>query len=100
MTSYNFGLPFRSGQALTTGFATLVFVTSIAKQSRANGNVSLGHSPTTNVGNPRFVSRNRPKSRTKTMEKVRIFTQGEIEGISRILGDTESGLLDRKLVIF
>jgi hypothetical protein len=52
MTSYNFGLPFRSGQALTTGFATLVFVTSIAKQSRANGNVSLGHSPTTNVGNP------------------------------------------------
>ena len=40
-TTYNFGLPFRSGQALTTGFATLVLVTSIAKQSRANGNVSL-----------------------------------------------------------
>jgi hypothetical protein len=45
-------LPFRSGQALTTGYATLVLVTSIAKQSRANGNVSCGHSPTTNVGNP------------------------------------------------
>jgi hypothetical protein len=30
----------------------LVLVTSIAKQSRANGNVSCGHSPTTNVGNP------------------------------------------------
>jgi hypothetical protein len=30
----------------------LVLVTSIAKQSRANGNVSYGHSPTTNVGNP------------------------------------------------
>ena len=39
--SYNFGLLFRSGQALTTGFATLVLVTSIATQSRANGNVSL-----------------------------------------------------------
>jgi len=51
-TSYNFGLPFRSGQALTTGYATLVLVTSIAVQSRANGNVSYGHSPTTNVGNP------------------------------------------------
>jgi hypothetical protein len=50
--SDNFGLPFRSGQALTTGFATLVLVTSIAEQSRANGNVSFGHSPTTNVGNP------------------------------------------------
>jgi len=45
-------LPFRSGQALTTGYATLVLVTSIAKQSHANGNVSYGHSPTTNVGNP------------------------------------------------
>jgi hypothetical protein len=55
LTSHNFGLPFRSGQALTTGYATLVLVTSIAKQSRANGNVSFGHSPTTNVGNPRFV---------------------------------------------
>ena len=32
--------------------ATLVLVTSIAKQSRANGNVSFGHSPTTNVDNP------------------------------------------------
>ena len=42
-TTYNFGLPFRLGQALTTGFATLVLVTSIAKQSRANGNVSCGH---------------------------------------------------------
>ena len=42
----------RSGQALTTGSATLVLVTSIAKQSRANGNVSFGHSPTTNVDNP------------------------------------------------
>jgi len=30
----------------------LVLVTSIAVQSRANGNVSYGHSPTTNVGNP------------------------------------------------
>jgi len=30
----------------------LVLVTSIAKQSRANGNVSFGHSPTTNVDNP------------------------------------------------
>ena len=40
-TSYNLGLPFRSGQALTTGFATLVLVTSIAEQSRANGNVSF-----------------------------------------------------------
>jgi hypothetical protein len=51
-TAINFGLPFRSGQALTTGYATLVLVTSIAKQSRTNGNVSCGHSPTTNVGNP------------------------------------------------
>jgi len=45
-------LTLRSGQALTTGYATLVLVTSIAKQSRANGNVSCGHSPTTNVDNP------------------------------------------------
>ncbi len=52
VTALNFGLPFRSGQALTTGFATLVLVTSIAVQSRANGNVSYGHSPTTNVDNP------------------------------------------------
>ena len=48
----NFGLPLRSGQALTSGYATLVLVTSIAMQSRANGNVSFGHSPTTNVDNP------------------------------------------------
>jgi len=39
-------LTLRSGQALTSGYA------SIAKQSRANGNVSFGHSPTTNVDNP------------------------------------------------
>jgi hypothetical protein len=51
-TAYNFGLTLRSGQALTSGYATLVLVTSIAEQSRANGNVSFGHSPTTNVGNP------------------------------------------------
>jgi hypothetical protein len=51
-TADNFGLPFRSGLALTTGSATLVLVTSIAKQSRANGNVPFRHSPTTNVGNP------------------------------------------------
>jgi hypothetical protein len=45
-------LPFRSGQTLTTGSATLILVTLIAEQSRANGNVSFRHSPTTNVGNP------------------------------------------------
>jgi len=30
----------------------LVLVTSIAEQSRANGNVPFRHSPTTNVDNP------------------------------------------------
>jgi hypothetical protein len=34
----------------------LVLVTSIAKQSRANGNVSFGHLPTTNVDNPNALS--------------------------------------------
>jgi len=46
-------LPFRSGLSPSLqAKATLVLVTSIAEQSRANGNVSYGHSPTTNVGNP------------------------------------------------
>ena len=52
VTAHNFGLTLRSGQALTSGYATLVLVTSIAKQSRANGNVPFRHSPTTNVDNP------------------------------------------------
>lgn len=39
-----FAFPFRSGQALTTGYATLILVTSNAKQSRANGKVSFGDS--------------------------------------------------------
>ena len=71
VTALNFGLPFRSGQALTTGFATLVLVTSIAVQSRANGNVSYGHSPTTNVGNPNALSVIADTSRrlTNTVQK-------------------------------
>ena len=46
----------------------MVLVTSIAKQSSANGNVSFGHSPTTNVDNPNALYASLKKMLNKQMQ--------------------------------
>ena len=89
-------MPFRSGQALSTGYATLVLVTSIAKQSRANGNVSFGHSPTTNVDNPNalYVRQKLNLNLSKIMTKKE---QVQYQAI-QILSNSPNGIKYSELV--
>jgi len=78
----------------------LVLVTSIAKQSRANGNVSYRHSPTTNVDNPNALAETRSNNIKRYMQSNKLTFEKSISNSSYLKVDYLKDGNDRQKKLF